>query len=69
MDTDPIKDSIARIKPLADAVVEAATALNAAIKAAADQGLSVKVDVLDQRSEVDEEPIPLVRARISKRIA
>jgi len=66
---DPVHDSIVRIKPLADAVVEAATALNAAIQAASAQGLSVRVDVLEQRSQGEEEPTPLVRARISKRIA
>lgn len=66
---EPIQDSIARIKPLADAVVDAATTLNAAIQAAAEQGLSVKVDVMEQRVDGDAEPVPLVRARISKRIA
>lgn len=65
---DDLGASIARIKPLADAVVEAATALNAAVRAAADQGLSVRLDLSEHPGGSDAEPIPIVRARISKRI-
>ncbi|HYR09824.1 MAG TPA: hypothetical protein VEQ60_18765 [Longimicrobium sp.] len=65
---DELGTSIARIKPLADAVVEAATALNAAVRAAADQGLSVRLDLSEQAAGPDAEPIPVIRARISKRI-
>ncbi|HEX2206351.1 MAG TPA: hypothetical protein VHG93_01610 [Longimicrobium sp.] len=65
---DDLAASIARIKPLADAVVEAATALNAAVRAAAQQGLSVRLDLSEQSAGPDAEPIPIVRARISKRI-
>lgn len=65
---DELGTSIARIKPLADAVVEAATALNAAVRAAAEQGLSVRLDVSEQAGGPDAEPIPVIRARISKRI-
>lgn len=67
--SDELAGTIARIKPLADAVVESATALNAAIRAAAEQGLSVRLDVSESPSSADGEPIPSVRARISKRIA
>lgn len=63
---DELGTSIARIKPLADAVVDAATALNAAIRAAAEQGLSVRLDLSEQATEPDAEPIPVIRARISK---
>jgi hypothetical protein len=65
---DDLAGTIARIKPLADAVVEAATALNAAVRAAADQGLSVRLDVSEDTSNPDAEPVPTLRARISKRI-
>ena len=65
---DELSASIARIKPLADAVVEAATALNAAVRAAAEQGLSVRLDLSEQAASPDAEPIPVIRARISKRI-
>ena len=63
-----LEGTITRIKPLADSVVEAATALNAAIRDACGQGLTVRLDVLEDHRE-DDEPVPLVRARISKRIA
>jgi len=66
--TDELRDTISRIKPLANAVVDASSALNAAIQAAVEQGLSVRIDVLEEH-RVDGEPVPLVRARISKRIA
>ncbi|HEX5871466.1 MAG TPA: hypothetical protein VFY65_13655 [Longimicrobium sp.] len=65
---DELGTSIARIKPLADAVVEAATALNAAVRAATEQGLSVHLDLSEQPAGTDAEPVPVVRARISKRI-
>jgi hypothetical protein len=65
---DELGTSIARIKPLADAVVDAATALNAAVRAAAEQGLSVRLDLSERTDIPDEEPIPVIRARISKRI-
>jgi hypothetical protein len=48
--------------------VEAATALNAAIRAAAEQGLSVRLDLSTVTVDADGEPVPSVRARISKRI-
>lgn len=64
-----LEGTITRIKPLADSVVEAATALNAAIRHACEQGLTVRLDVLEDYRDGDDEPIPLVRARISKRIA
>lgn len=64
---EDLQQSIARLKPLADQVVDAATALNAAIRAAAQQGLTVRVDVLEE-SVPDDEPTPQVRTRISKRI-
>jgi hypothetical protein len=67
--TDDLGETIARIKPLADAVVESATALNAAIRAATEQGLSVRLDLSESADPPDAEPIPSVRARISKRIA
>lgn len=67
--SDDLGATIARIKPLADAVVDAATALNAAIRAAAEQGLSVRLDVGESPADADGEPVPTVRARISKRIA
>lgn len=63
-----LPDTISRIKPLADAVVEAATALNAAIRSAADGGLTIRVDVLEPPAPDDDEPVPAVRTRISKRI-
>ena len=66
---EAMQETINRIKPLADAVVGAATVLNAAIRSAADGGLSGRVEVLEQREPGDEEPVPVVRARISKRIA
>lgn len=66
---DDLHETISTIKPLADAVVEAATALNAAIRAASEHGLTVRMDVLEEHGDFDEDPIPLVRARISKRIA
>ena len=67
--SDDLAGTISRIKPLADAVVEAATTLNAAIRAAAEQGLSVGLDVNHAPAPGGDEPIPSVRARISKRIA
>jgi hypothetical protein len=67
--SDDLGGTIARIKPLADAVVESATALNAAIRAAAAEGLSVRLDVSEAQEGSDAEPVPSVRARISKRIA
>ncbi len=69
MEEEDLQGTISRIKPLADSVVEAATALNAAIREACRQGLSVRMDVLEEFPDGDEEPIPRVRARISKRIA
>lgn len=65
---DELHDTISRIKPLADDVVDAATALNAAIRAAADQGLTVRLLVSELPADGDDEPIPAVRTRISKRI-
>jgi hypothetical protein len=65
---EDLHDTISRIKPLADTVVEAATALNAAIRAAADQGLTVRLLVSEHPADGDDEPIPAVRTRISKRI-
>lgn len=67
MDED-LGTSIARIEPLADAVVEAATALNATVRAAAEQGLSVRLDLSEDAPDPDAEPIPVLRARILKRI-
>jgi hypothetical protein len=67
--SDDLGGTIARIKPLADAVVESATALNAAIRAATQAGLSVGLDVSTSPGGSDGEPVPSVRARISKRIA
>jgi formylmethanofuran:tetrahydromethanopterin formyltransferase len=67
--SDDLGGTIARIKPLADAVVESATALNAAIRAASEAGLSVRLDVSEQPDGPDGEPVPSVRARIHKRIA
>lgn len=64
-----LEGTITRIKPLADSVVEAATALNAAIRGACEQGLTVRLDVLEDHRDGDDEPIPMVRAKISKRIA
>lgn len=66
---EDLQETISEIKPLADAVVEAATALNAAIRAACEHGLTVRIDVLEERGAADDEPVPLARARISKRIA
>ena len=66
---EDLQGTISRIKPLADTVVEAATALNAAIRAAADQGLTVRLVITEHPSVGDDEPIPAVRTRISKRIA
>jgi hypothetical protein len=66
---EELQDTIGRIKPYADAVVEAASALNAAIQAAGGSGLTVRIDVLEQDGGPDGESLPLVRARISKRIA
>ncbi len=65
---EDLHDTISRIKPLADTVVDAATALNAAIRAAADQGLTVRLLVSEHPADGDDEPIPAVRTRISKRI-
>jgi hypothetical protein len=65
---EELHDTISRIKPLADTVVEAATALNAAIRAAADQGLTVRLLISEHPADGDDEPIPAVRTRISKRI-
>lgn len=67
--SDELQETISGIKPLADAVVETATALNAAVRAACGQGLTVRIDVVEEHGGPDEEPVPLVRARISKRIA
>jgi hypothetical protein len=64
-----LTEEIGRIKPLADAVVDAASALNAAIQAAAGNGLTVRIDVLEQPGADDVERVPLVRTRVSKRIA
>lgn len=66
---DDLQGTITRIKPLADSVVEAATALNAAIRTACEQGLTVRIEVLEEHREGDDEAVPLVRAKISKRIA
>ena len=66
---DDLHETISTIKPLADAVVEAATALNAAVRAASGQGLTVRMEVLEEHGDRDEDPVPVVRARISKRIA
>ncbi len=66
---DDLQGTITRIKPLADSVVEAATALNAAIRSACEQGLTVRLDVLEEHRESDDDSVPVVRARISKRIA
>jgi hypothetical protein len=66
---DETQQTISRIKPLADAVVEAATVLNAAIRTACDNGLTVRVDVQEEHRDGGDEPTPQVRARISKRIA
>lgn len=63
------QETISRIKPLADAVVEAATALNAAIRTACDGGLTVRLDVQEEYMGGDDDPVPQTRARISKRIA
>ncbi len=66
---DDLQGTITRIKPLADSVVEAATALNAAIRSACEQGLTVRLDVLEEHREGDDDSVPVVRARMSKRIA
>lgn len=66
---EELQGTISRIKPLADSVVEAATALNAAIRTACEQGLTVRLDVVEEHRDGDDEPVPLVRAKISKRIA
>ena len=66
---DELEGTITRIKPLADSVVEAATALNAAIRGACEQGLTVRLEVLEDHGDGDDEPVPMVRAKISKRIA
>jgi benzoyl-CoA reductase/2-hydroxyglutaryl-CoA dehydratase subunit BcrC/BadD/HgdB len=66
---EDLHGTISRIKPLADTVVEAATALNAAIRAAADQGLTVRLTITEHPIDGDDEPVPAVRTRISKRIA
>ncbi|HEV2150204.1 MAG TPA: hypothetical protein VGR37_22590 [Longimicrobiaceae bacterium] len=63
------RETISRIEPLADAVVDAATALKAAIRTACEHGLTVRVDVQEEFRDGDDEPVPLVRARISRRIA
>jgi hypothetical protein len=67
--SDDLQETIGRIKPLADAVVDAASALNVAIQQASAEGLSVRIDLLEQPGNQDGEVVPLVRARISKRIA
>lgn len=64
--SDDLGATIARIKPLADAVVDAATALNSAI---APPRLSVRLDVGESPAGAEGEPVPTVRARISKHIA
>jgi uncharacterized protein YybS (DUF2232 family) len=64
-----LTEEIGKIKPLADAVVDAASALNAAIQAASANGLTVRIDILEQPARDDGERVPLVRARVSKRIA
>ena len=66
---DDLQGTITQIKPLADTVVEAATALNAAIRAAAEQGLTVRLIITEHPTDGDDEPVPAVRTRISKRIA
>ena len=66
---EDLQGTISRVKPLADTVVEAATALNAAIRAAADQGLTVRLAITEHPVDGDDEPVPAVRTRISKRIA
>jgi hypothetical protein len=66
---EELHETISRIKPLADAVVETATALNEKIQAATAGGLSVRIDVGEAETGADGETVPVVRARISKRIA
>jgi len=66
--SDELQETISRIKPLANAVVDAASALNLAIAEAAARELSVRIEILEEERE-DGEPVPVVRARISKRIA
>jgi hypothetical protein len=66
--SDELQETISRIKPMANAVVEAASALNSAIAEAAAHELSVRIEVLEEERD-DGDPVPVVRARISKRIA
>jgi len=66
---EELGETIGRIKPLADEVVDRATALNLAIEEASQMGLSVRIDVLEKASGDDGDTMPLIRARISKRIA
>lgn len=66
---EELSRTIARIKPLADDVVERAAALNEAIRAAADAGLAVRLEVVEQGQDADGEAVPALRARISKRLA
>jgi hypothetical protein len=66
---EDLQEAIVRLKPLADTVVEAATALNAAMRAACEAGLSVRVEVLEEEQTAGDDPMPLVRVRVAKRIA
>lgn len=66
--SDDLHRTIAELKPFADAVVDAATALNGAIQAAGRQGLSIRVEVLEENTTANPEAAPLVRVRISKQI-
>lgn len=66
---EELSRTIARIKPLADDVVERAAALNEAIRAASDAGLAVRLDVVEQGHDADGEAVPALRTRISKRLA
>lgn len=66
--SEDLQQSISCLKPLADAVVEAASALNAAMQAAAGEGLSVRVEVLPAEGGGGDEA-PMVRVRVSRQIA
>jgi hypothetical protein len=66
---EDLQETIARLKPLADSVVETATALNAAMRAACEAGLTVRVEVLEEQQTAADDPVPLVRVRVAKRIA
>jgi hypothetical protein len=66
--SEDLHRTIAELKPFADAVVDAATALNGAIQAAARQGLTVRIEVLDENTAANPEAAPMVRVRISKQI-